>query len=118
MTVVEHQLVECRPFADGRPFGSVGSYEVLRARTTVSIDPRLKVNRSVVDLQHASRAVSGEILAESDVLMLRPSIAMRGNGCLLCVVPNRGTTGGIPFRYDEPVRLDQSQDSTQLMDGS
>jgi Alpha/beta hydrolase domain len=105
MAVLDQELVECSPFAEGRSFGPVGPYEMLRGRTTVSIDPHHTVNRSIVDLPRARRAPSGAVLAQSDVLMLRPATAGHGNGCLLCVVPNRGTTGGMPFRYDEPVRF-------------
>jgi hypothetical protein len=93
------------PFAAGARFGEVGSYELLRARATVVLDPSIEVNRAVVDLESATRSASGLVEAESDVLVLRPTERHRGNGCLLCVVPNRGTTGGIPFNVEEPPRF-------------
>jgi hypothetical protein len=98
-------ITDQRPFAGGAGFGSVGPYETLRSRVKVSLDPDIDVNHAVVDLAGARRSESGHVEAESDVLVLRPMDPRRGNGCLLCVVPNRGTTGGMPFDADEPPRF-------------
>jgi hypothetical protein len=72
---------------------------------TVALDPDAPANAAITDIQHADRSARGHVEAETDVLLLRPVDARQGNGCLLCVVPNRGTTGGMPFSYDEPPRF-------------
>jgi hypothetical protein len=105
MAVQAVELTQRSPFADGFHFGEAGPYELIQSRITVALDPSQPVNRPIVDLEHACRSVSGRVEAQADVLLLRPRARRRGNRCLLCVVPNRGTTGGIPFRYDEPPRF-------------
>lgn len=93
------------PFADGTRFGEIGTYEMLRFRVGVALDPHSEVNRPIVDIESAERSDTGYVEVESDVVVLCPTDQGRGNGCLLCVVPNRGTTGGIPFNVDEPPRF-------------
>jgi hypothetical protein len=72
---------------------------------TVALDPGSPANAAITDIDSAARSEGGHVEAETDVLLLRPADSRRGNGCLLCVVPNRGTTGGMPFSYDEPPRF-------------
>jgi len=72
---------------------------------TVALDPDARANAAITDIRHAARSARGHVEAETDVLLLRPAGRRQGNGCLLCVVPNRGTTGGMPFSYDEPPRF-------------
>jgi hypothetical protein len=72
---------------------------------TVALDPDAPANAAITDIHDAARSARGHVEAGTDVLLLRPVDGRQGNGCLLCVVPNRGTTGGMPFSYDEPPRF-------------
>jgi hypothetical protein len=105
MSVKALEVTQRSPFAEGMTFGAVGQYELLRTRITMALDPSIPVNRAIVDLDNAHTSVLGLVEVESDALVLRPKETSRGNRCLLSVVPNRGTTGGLPFRYDEPPRF-------------
>lgn len=104
MAVLGVTPVEQGAFADGTRFGETGPYQMLRCRVRVALDPRSGVNRPIVDIDSAEMSESGYVEAESDVVVLGP-MERRGNRCLLCVVPNRGTTGGMPFTIDEPPRF-------------
>ena len=91
--------LDVAPFADGRVFGSRGAYELVRALAEIRLEPADVANSTIVDLEHARRESDGTVKIISDVLILRPSDLAKGNGGLLAVVPNRGTTGGLPFTF-------------------
>ncbi|MGA2836466.1 MAG: alpha/beta hydrolase domain-containing protein [Acidimicrobiales bacterium] len=95
-------VVDETAFADEMSFGEVGAFRQLHFRTIVALDPNNSANRAIVDLDRAERSATRTVEAESDVIVLGPADPRRGNGCLLCVVPNRGTTGGMPFNLDGP----------------
>jgi Alpha/beta hydrolase domain len=105
VAVVSAQIAWREEFAGGRRFGDAGPYELVRYRMKAALDPGSPANAAVTDIDHAARSACGHVEAETDVLVLRPAGHRRGNGCLLCVVPNRGTTGGMPFSYDGPPRF-------------
>ena len=79
--------------ADGRAFGSVGSYEKLVGRVEFALDPADPHNTPIVDLQHAPRAADGRVHFSSDLYVLRPVDAARRNGVLLFEISNRGRKG-------------------------
>ena len=84
------------------PFGAPGvgadfGYDLVRARADVRLDPDSAANAAVTDIGRARRDAEGRVPIVSDVLILRPRKSAQGNGGLLVVVPNRGTTGGLPF---------------------
>ncbi len=105
MAVLDVAVTNRALFADGRRFGETGPYETLRSRVTVGLNPHSEVNQAIVDLECAEKSASGYVKAESDVLVLGPMDRQRGNGCLLCIVPNRGMTGGMPFDGDMTPRF-------------
>jgi hypothetical protein len=78
------------PLAGGQSFGSTGPYERLVGRIEFALDPADPHNRGVVDLEHARRGADGRVRFSSDLHVLRPTDATKGNGVLLFEVANRG----------------------------
>lgn len=75
---------------EGRSFGDVGTYDRIKARVTVAVDPLDRRNEVIVDIGMAPRNAAGKVEAVSDVEILRPSAPKRGNGKLLYEAVNRG----------------------------
>ena len=78
------------PFAEGRTFGKVGSYERLKGVARGQLDPLAPQNSGIVDLDKAPRNARGLVDYEVDVDILRPADPARGNGVLFYEVTNRG----------------------------
>src|SRR5207249_3085636 len=81
---VEHHALE------GRSFDNVGTYDRIKARVTVAVDPSDRRNAVIADIGMAPRNATGKVEAVSDVEILRPSDPKRGNGKLLYEAVNRG----------------------------
>src|SRR5690349_13695200 len=69
--------------ADGRSFGSMGQYERLVGRIEFALDPADPHNAGIVDLNYARRDSDGRVHFSSDLNVLRPIDATKGNGVLL-----------------------------------
>jgi hypothetical protein len=82
------------------PFPGWDGYEWVRATAEVAVDPDCDASRRIVDLGRAARGRDGLVTFDADVRVLRPTGG--GNGRLLCVVPNRGMLGGVPFSVGAP----------------
>ncbi len=76
--------------AGGQSFGTTGSYERLVGRIEFALDPDDPHNAGIVDLRHAQRDAEGRVRFSSDLYVLRPTEASKGNGVLLFEVANRG----------------------------
>ncbi|QJE74130.1 hypothetical protein HHL28_14475 [Aerophototrophica crusticola] len=87
------EVVERVPFAEGKAFGKVGAYELVRGRVHYAVDPALPANQGIVDLALAPRDARGLVRFAGDFVMLRPASPARGNGTLLYEVSNRGGIG-------------------------
>ncbi|MFN7918140.1 MAG: alpha/beta hydrolase domain-containing protein [Vicinamibacterales bacterium] len=74
----------------GRAFGSAGSYEVLHGTITFGVDPSNPRNAVIVDLDKAPRNEQGRVEFRSDLVVIRPKDASKGNGVLFFDVVNRG----------------------------
>lgn len=74
----------------GREFGITGRYERLTARATLALDPTLPQNAVIADLALAPRNAQGRVEAMTEIVILRPAEAQRGNRTLFVEVPNRG----------------------------
>jgi hypothetical protein len=81
---VEHNALEGRAFAD------VGTYDRIKARVTVEVDPADPRNAVIADIALAPRNANGKVEAASEVEILRPSEPRHGNGKLFFEVTNRG----------------------------
>ena len=79
-----------RAALEGRVFGEVGTYDRIKARATVAVDPADRRNAVIVDIGMAPRNAAGQVEAVADVEILRPSEPKRGNGKLFYEAVNRG----------------------------
>lgn len=79
--------------ANGQTFGTVGAYEALSGTIAFALDPADPHNAGIVDLAHAPRAADGKVHFTSDLFVLRPVDAARGNGVLFFEISNRGHKG-------------------------
>jgi len=75
---------------EGASFGNVGTYDRIKARVTVAVDPADPHNKVIADIELAPKNAAGKIEAISEVEILRPSDPKRGNGKLFFEVTNRG----------------------------
>ncbi|MFN3648597.1 MAG: alpha/beta hydrolase domain-containing protein [Armatimonadota bacterium] len=84
------------PYAGGKELPRVGAYQRLTGRAHFELDPEHAANKSVVDLELASRNAAGKVELSADVEILTPADPDRANGTLLYDVNNRGgvTAGG------------------------
>jgi hypothetical protein len=76
--------------ANGQAFGSVGPYEKLAGTIEFALDPHDPHNARIVGLDRATPAADGKVHFTSDLYVLRPATAGRGNGVLLFEIANRG----------------------------
>ncbi len=91
------------PAFDGRGFGAAGTYDRIAARATIGVDPGDPANAGIADIERAPRNADGLVEAVSDVVILRPTDAARGNGVLLYDVVNRGRKLGLNMLNDAPL---------------
>ena len=81
---VEHNALE------GRVFGDVGTYDKIKAKVTIAVDPTDRRNMPVSDIGLAPKNAAGMVEAVSDVEILKPSNPTRGNHTIFYEVVNRG----------------------------
>lgn len=75
---------------NGRAFGSAGAYEVLTGTIHFGVDPSNPHNTVIVDLDKAPRNAQGRVEFRSDLVVIRPKDASKGNGVVFFDVVNRG----------------------------
>src|ERR1700753_781615 len=78
------------PLVGGAEFGATGAYERLDGIAIGELDPTHPANRGIVNIDKAPRNARGNVEYRSDLCILRPVDAQRGNGRLLYEVNNRG----------------------------
>jgi Alpha/beta hydrolase domain len=78
------------PLADGAAFGEVGAYERVIARAKGEVDPKEPANAGIALIDKAPINARGMVEYETDIFILRPKDAARGNGRILYEVNNRG----------------------------
>src|SRR5215472_5944903 len=78
------------PVFGGAEFGAVGAYERLHGQVFGELDPAHRLNATIVNLDKAARNASGHVEYQSEFRILKPIDLARGNGWLVCDVPNRG----------------------------
>src|SRR5690349_7568685 len=88
--VVRFDITTREPFAGGKSFGDVGPYERIIGKVHYRLDPKLKQNRTIIDLDLAPRNAKGFVECAADLFILAPQELSRGNGALLYDVNNRG----------------------------
>ena len=102
--VVKFEIVRVEsPAFEGRSFGSVGTYDRIIARATIAVAPDNPHNTIIVDIDRAPRNAQGQVEAVTDVEILRPTVAAKGNRRLFYEVLNRGSKLGLALFNDIPV---------------
>ena len=91
--VLRVEVIERSDVLDGRSFGAAGPYERIIARVRFEIDPKLPANRIISDIDFAPPNDKGLVEFSSDLYVLKPLDAARGNGRVLFEVSNRGGKG-------------------------
>lgn len=88
--IVAIEIKSRAPFVGGAGFGTVGAYERLDGVAIGELDPAHPANRGIVNLDKAPRNARGRVEYRSEVCILRPVDAAKGNGRILDQVNNRG----------------------------
>jgi hypothetical protein len=100
--VVRFEITKREPFADGKSFGKVGSYERIVGRVHYAINADNPHNHAIIDLQYAPRDDKGMVTFASDLYILAPTKLASGNKALLYDVNNRGNKLALRFFNDAP----------------
>lgn len=95
--VTRFEITQREPFAGGKIFGSVGTYEKIVGRVHFAVDPALKQNQAIVDLSHAPKNAKGLVEFSGDLFILAPKDMAKGNGAILYDVNNRGNKLALRF---------------------
>jgi hypothetical protein len=88
--ITAFEITSRAPFVGGAEFGNVGAYERIDGTAIGEVDPAHPGNAGIALLANASRNARGRVEYRSDVTILRPADAAKGNGRLLYEVNNRG----------------------------
>jgi len=95
-----------KPFANGHQFPITGAYEKLVGKLYGEVDPKLRLNKIIVDLDKAPRNRRGRVEYSSDLFILKPVDMARGNGKVFFDAPNRGGKRILAFLNDAPEASD------------
>ena len=116
--VVKFEIVRVEsPAFEGRTFGEVGTYDRIVARATIAVLPDNPHNTIIVDLDRAPRNAQGLVEAVTDVEILRPTIAAKGNRRLFYEVLNRGGKLGLTLFNDNPAVINDLSKATDAGNG-
>ena len=81
--IVRVDIERVEPAFEGRSFGATGPYDRLVGRAHGVLDPRLPANAVIQDIELAPRNAQGLVEYVTDIEILRPREAARGNGVVL-----------------------------------
>ena len=101
-TRLELRITERAPFANGTPFGDVGSYERIGGRVAFAVDPAVRLEQRIVDLDKAPTDADGRVSLTGDFLILKPTDLTAGNRRLFFDWANRGNKRCLQFFNDAP----------------
>src|SRR3984957_20379012 len=88
--IIAIEIKSRTPFVGGAAFGTAGAYERLDGVAMGELDPRHPANLGIVNLDKAPRNARGRVEYCSDICILRPADAAKGNGRILNEVNNLG----------------------------
>jgi hypothetical protein len=88
--ITEIAIDHVEPFAEGSEFGSAGAYERVIGTAKGELDPGDPLNRGIADIDKAPRNARGMVEYDTDIFILRPMDAAKGNHEILYEVNNRG----------------------------
>jgi hypothetical protein len=90
MAVTRLEIKSRQPFAQGKSFGEVGTYEQLDGSVHFAVDPDHPANSTITDLKAAPRGSDGLVHFSSDFRILRPVEPEKGNHRIFFDILNRG----------------------------
>jgi hypothetical protein len=64
--VVRVEIASRADVAAGQPFGKIGPYETLTGRIYFAVDPQLRVNQIITDIDRAPKNAAGKVEFSSD----------------------------------------------------
>jgi hypothetical protein len=111
-TRLELAISKREPFAGGHAFGSSGSYQRIKGRAKFAVDPRIRLEHRIVDLDKAATGPDGRVHFAADFLILAPADPTASNRRLFFDWANRGNKRCLQFFNDAPA----SNDPTTLAD--
>jgi hypothetical protein len=111
--VTSIRIDRVEPFADGTRFGATGAYERAIGVARGELDPANRLNVGIAGLDMAKRNAAGKVEYETDLYILRPVDAAKGNHHLLWDVLNRGNKV-IANRLNTTTPRDDSNDPATL----
>ncbi len=79
-------------YQNGKQFGDIGAYDVLKGKVYFEIDPLAAINQAVVDVQLAKRNENGLVTFSTDIILIIPTDKSKINGSLIYEFNNRGST--------------------------
>jgi hypothetical protein len=88
--IVRLEVEKPVPAFEGRAFGDVGAYELVKGRAYGELDPKDPRNAAIADIDLAPKNGRGKVEYSTEVQILRPADSSRGNHRLLYEVLNRG----------------------------
>ena len=95
--VEKFEITSRTSFAEGTKFGDTGTYELLRGKVYFSLDPALRQNKQVVDLELVKPDSDGLVRFFADLVILTPTNPAKSNGAVLYDVNNRGNMRTLDF---------------------
>ncbi len=95
--VERFEITSRTSFAEGRKFGEIGTYELLRGKVYFSLDPALRQNKQVVDLELVPPDSDGLVRFFADLVILTPTNPAKSSGAVLYDVNNRGNLRTLDF---------------------
>jgi hypothetical protein len=85
------------PALGGTSFGSAGAYEYVSGTVRFAVNPKLKANRGIADLDLAPLNQEQGVEFSANFYLLQPKNAARSNGTAFIEVSNRGGKGLLPM---------------------
>jgi hypothetical protein len=98
--ITEIVVDRTEPFADNAALGTAGAYVRIIGKAKGELDPRDKHNAGIVNLDKAPKNARGLVEYDTDIFILRPADAAKGNGKILFEVNNRGRKLLMPYLLD------------------
>ncbi len=77
-------------YQNGKKFGDIGTYDLLKGKVYFEIDPLASINQAVVDVRLAKRNEAGMVLFSADIALIMPTDKSKINGSLIYEFNNRG----------------------------
>jgi hypothetical protein len=100
--LIRLKIDRMEPFAEGKAFGSAGSYLRITGTAYGELDPHHPLNEVIINLDKAPRNARGLVEYETDFDIMRPADAERGNRKILYEVVNRGRKNLLPVLHEAP----------------